>query len=920
MLTRWMSTLAMVALGFALPVAAHHAAMPQAMPIAPGPDATTMSVQGYVDEIVVENRLTGATVHFPIFVANDSRRFTLNGPGAVGLLPGDALTVTGKADGRSMFPQSVDFVAPAVMPAKPASATTLEGVLRLGHADNFDGTPSEFFFAVVADDGRQVRVALATMLGVLDNGMRVSVSGSIAAGNEMAADRIVILAPPGATTNGGAALSSAPVTTSYLVIPIKFPTNAAAPFAFGADPFTPASLASAVFAALPTSSVNEFYKEVSYGQQMLSGVVADNGSGGFLLSDRVMPPPPAAPCDINVIAAAADAAATARGYNLNSYTGRLYVFNNVPSCGWSGLAYINWARAYSNNTTNLLVIAHELGHNFGLLHAASLDCGANVIGGACTSSEYGDPFDVMGNNRAMHFNAAQKSHLNWLPAGSVANHASGTATYTLAPIELTGGTTYAVKVAAAANRTYWIEYRQAIGFDSALSGFPNNGAQIRVASPFESVCAGCADDTEFLDLTPATGAFTDGTLLATQSYTDSAYNVSINVTSATPTALTVQVTTGGGTSTTTAVTASPNPSAPGQSVPITATVTGTNPTGTVAFKDGANVIAGCGAVALTGGGNAPAAVCAANALSQGAHAITATYSGNAGNNPSDSPAWSQVVTTSSATALASLLNPAMVGQSVAFTVTVTGANPTGTVAFKDGANTVPGCGSVALTGSGNARTASCASSSLTQGTHSMTANYSGDAGNAVSASPALAEVVTIAGPANSPVLQSASLRRSHGGAGTFGLALSLATTSPSTEPRIGPAHTLVLTFDKAITGATVTVTEGTATAGAPTFSGNDVTVSLTGVANQQYVTIALTNVASADGGTGGGGTVRAGFLMGDVNQNRAVTFSDLVLANGQLTQTVSASNFLMDINANGVLTFSDMVLTNGQVGKSLPAP
>lgn len=65
------------------------------------------------------------------------------------------------------------------------------------------------------------------------------------------------------------------------------------------------------------------------------------------------------------------------------------------------------------------------------------------------------------------------------------------------------------------------------------------------------------------------------------------------------------------------------------------------------------------------------------------------------------------------------------------------------------------------------------------------------------------------------------------------------------------ASTIVSTFDKPLNAATVTVTEGTATSAAPTFSGNDVVIGLTGVTNQQYVTIALTEVASADGGIGG---------------------------------------------------------------------
>jgi hypothetical protein len=39
---------------------------------------------------------------------------------------------------------------------------------------------------------------------------------------------------------------------------------------------------------------------------------------------------------------------------------------------------------------------------------------------------------------------------------------------------------------------------------------------------------------------------------------------------------------------------------------------------------------------------------------------------------------------------------------------------------------------------------------------------------------------------------------------------------------------------------------------------DSVIVGLTGVADQQHVTMVLTNVASTDGGTGGGGSVRIG--------------------------------------------------------------
>ena len=176
-----------------------------------------------------------------------------------------------------------------------------------------------------------------------------------------------------------------------------------------------------------------------------------------------------------------------------------------------------------------------------------------------------------------------------------------------------------------------------------------------------------------------------------------------------------------------------------------------------------------------------------------------------------------------------------------------------------------------------------------------------------------------------PVLQGAVSRKVHGTAGTFDLPLALVTPpavnhNPTTEPRQGPAQTIVLIFDKPLNGATVTITEGTATAGAPTFTGNSVVVPLTGVNNQQYVAVTLTNVASTDGGTGGSGSVRVGFLAGDVNQNRVVSLADLALVSVQLAQPVTASNFLKDVNASGALTLADKGITNTNLTKALPAP
>jgi hypothetical protein len=111
---------------------------------------------------------------------------------------------------------------------------------------------------------------------------------------------------------------------------------------------------------------------------------------------------------------------------------------------------------------------------------------------------------------------------------------------------------------------------------------------------------------------------------------------------------------------------------------------------------------------------------------------------------------------STTTTLTSSANPATAGANVALTATVAGAAPTGSVNFKDGGTTITGCGTAALSGSGNSRTATCSSSALAVGAHSIVATYSGDAGNSPSASNALSQVVNaVAGGSTNVALASA---------------------------------------------------------------------------------------------------------------------------------------------------------------------
>ena len=184
---------------------------------------------------------------------------------------------------------------------------------------------------------------------------------------------------------------------------------------------------------------------------------------------------------------------------------------------------------------------------------------------------------------------------------------------------------------------------------------------------------------------------------------------------------------------------------------------------------------------------------------------------------------------------------------------------------------------------------------------------------------AASATLTVGSVAAAPVLQNVVARKVHGAAGTFDLPLSSVLTNPTTEPRTGPTHQFVFTYDKALSAATAAVTEGTATISS-SIVGSTVVVNLSGVTNQQYVTVTLSSVASTDGGTGGTGVARVGFLLADVNQNRVVSLSDLLLINAQLAKLVTSANFLKDVNANGTLTVGDILITNNNLAKALPAP
>lgn len=188
--------------------------------------------------------------------------------------------------------------------------------------------------------------------------------------------------------------------------------------------------------------------------------------------------------------------------------------------------------------------------------------------------------------------------------------------------------------------------------------------------------------------------------------------------------------------TTTLLTSSANPSIIGNAVVLTATVTGTGatPGGTVSYYDGAALL---GTSTLASG----AATYSASSLALGTHLITVVYVGDTNDGTSTSSVLTQVVNqATTTTALTSSLNPSPGGIAVTFSAAVStnGSGLSGTVTFKDGAATLA---VVTMAANGSA---TYTDTSLTVGTHPITAIYSGNTNNATSSSTTLNQVVQLA--------------------------------------------------------------------------------------------------------------------------------------------------------------------------------
>jgi hypothetical protein len=429
----------------------------------------------------------------------------------------DELVLTAQADPaefmRVILPaELLAGLPPQAMPFLEQSAT-VSGSLEVFHVDHVNPADDYYEHVLTTTSNATYKVHFAVSAPDLQSGIRISVRG-------VRLDNHIVVAAAGdvMVVKAVSVLGNTLGAQKTLVILVNFSD------APSLQPYTVAQAQSIVF-----TTTSNYDLETSYQQTSLTGTVA----GWFTIAET------SAGCNYSTIAAQAKQAAANAGYVLSSYNRYVYAFPS-NTCSWWGLGSVggnpSQAWIHTKYGFTLSVTAHEMGHNFGLYHSHSLDCGAAVVAGSgCTISEYGDVFDIMGNSSGGHFNAYHKERLGWLNAGVspplTTVPAGTTATYTIGQLETARDSVpRALKIprgtsCSATNEYFYVETRRNV----------TGGVVVH------RITDGSVDSSYLLDMTPATSSWTDAALATNLTFVDPATGLAITPMSVTSSGAQVKV-------------------------------------------------------------------------------------------------------------------------------------------------------------------------------------------------------------------------------------------------------------------------------------------------------------------------------------------------------------------------------------------
>jgi hypothetical protein len=452
-----------------------------------------------------------------------------------------------------------------------SSSQTVVGRVVIAHQDGAKVSDSRMI-PLVDTAGGTFPLRLAHGLPVAP-GARVAVHNPEYADGAIVGGNLAMLGPPttpsGVPTLGPANFTPGPRKVLVVLAQINGqPASASA-----------ADIRSSIFTA--PNSANAFIQEESFEQLSLTGKLRADGDvfGPYSVVSQQNPDV----CDyVGWGNLALSKFESATGMDPESWDNVIVIFQ-AAQCNFSGVGEVGqlnqgarhaWINPIlTNGVPTTSVVAHELGHNFGVDHAGGLVCYSGSVrisfSEACAAdpnqinNQYLDPFDVMGSG-ARQENAYHKWESGWLPSDSVLS-VIRSGTYLLSPEESASQGIQLLEVPRADGApSYWLDLRQPFGtyFDTFSPSDPiSHGVSIRYAN---SSNMPHPSKSWLIDTTPWTASFADAPLAVGSTYTEASRGVSITTLALTPQGALVQITVANGADT----------SPPGPASGLTATLVG----------------------------------------------------------------------------------------------------------------------------------------------------------------------------------------------------------------------------------------------------------------------------------------------------------------------------------------------------------
>jgi hypothetical protein len=208
---------------------------------------------------------------------------------------------------------------------------------------------------------------------------------------------------------------------------------------WGPQPFSRDQVRQVVF-----DDADAFLRTSSHGQLRLHGDVTP---WARVLSEAAVCPAGWLLPDIpRAVAEPAQAAAQTAGFRIADYDRLIYLVPRTR-CAFDGLGWNSEVLLHGALDSRLVV--HELGHSWGLAHAAVASCSPY-----CTVDEAGDRYSVMGDG-SDDFSIFEQLALGWPVPVATATH---TQTLSIGRADRAGTAPRALRVPVA-SREYWLEYR-----------------------------------------------------------------------------------------------------------------------------------------------------------------------------------------------------------------------------------------------------------------------------------------------------------------------------------------------------------------------------------------------------------------------------------------------------------------------------